>query len=261
MTKTDIYAHFHPDERRFVDKAADWVERAGRSHELIRSDFLDPRQAFIVASLVRRNGDLGLRLDGGYPRAERQRALIAPEYRELERESADIGVVAVHSQDRQIGSLDHGDYMGAILHLGIKRDKIGDIHVFDWGCHCLAALDMAGYIGAQLRQVHRVQVATELLSLDELRIAEVELREMHLTVASLRLDGIAGDVYRMSRAKVLEPIKAGRCKVNWKAVENPSKMLEEGDIVSLKGFGRFKIVAVEGETKSGRVRVTVGKYV
>ena len=45
---------------------------------------------------------------------------------------------------------------------------------------------------------------------------------MSLSVASLRLDGIASDVYRVSRSKIVDPIRAGRCRVNWKTEEDPS---------------------------------------
>ena len=45
---------------------------------------------------------------------------------------------------------------------------------------------------------------------------------MNLSVASLRLDGIASDVYRLADSKIVDPIRAGRCRVNWKVEEDPS---------------------------------------
>jgi RNA-binding protein YlmH len=59
----------------------------------------------------------------------------------------------------------------------------------------------------------------------------------------------------------VEPIRAGRCRVNWKTEEDPSQQLHEGDVVSFKGFGRFKVLEVDGVTKKGRIRVKIGKYV
>ncbi|MBP1992779.1 YlmH family RNA-binding protein [Paenibacillus eucommiae] len=260
MHQRDIYAHFHPDERRFVDQAFEWVERAANQHALKRTDFLDPRQAFIVSTLANRNPDAGCRFDGGYAKAERRRAIIAPDYRQLDEEDMGISVLAVTSGDGKFLTLDHGDYMGAILGLGMKRDKIGDIHVLAGGCHCLVTTDAANYLHMNLSQVHRVHVQTELLPLDKLETSQVKLEELALSVASLRMDGIISDVFRLSRAKVLVPIQAGRCRVNWKFEEDPSKPLKEGDIVSMQGFGRFQVLAVEGITKSGRVRVKIGKY-
>ncbi|WP_284638768.1 YlmH family RNA-binding protein [Paenibacillus silviterrae] len=259
MNNENIYSHFHPDEHRFVDKAAEWVERA-EQHALKLTDFLDPRQAFIVNTLVNRSGDVQVRFDGGHENAERKRAIIAPDYRDLASEDIGIRLISVESPDEKLKDLDHGDYMGAILGLGLKRDKIGDIYVRENGCHFLVAAEVADYMRLNLTQVHRAHVMTEELPLERLIATDVSLEELSLSVASMRLDGIVSDVYRLSRAKVLLPIKAGRCKVNWKQEEDPSKPLQAGDVVSLQGFGRFKVLEVEGVSKKGRQRVRIGKY-
>ncbi len=245
----DIYSHFHPDEQPFIDKAAEWVDKAARNHAVKRTDFLDPRQAFILSTLVNREPDVHIRLDGGYGEAERKRAITAPDYRPLDEEDMGIRVLSITSGDNKFLTLEHGDYMGAILGLGMKRDKIGDIHVHEDGCHCLIAEEVSDFMRLELRQVHKVNVLTEILPVDELRTSAASLEEAHISVASLRLDGIASDVFHLSRAKILLPIKAGRCRVNWKAEDDPSTPLKAGDMVSIQGFGRFKMLEVEGVTK------------
>lgn len=251
--------HFHQGEHAFVDRAADWIRQA-EGHAVKRTDFLDPRQCLILESLINRANGVQLKLDGGYGEAERKRAVLLPDYRESDMEPIGICVLAITSGDDKFAELEHGDFMGAVLGLGIKREKIGDIHVLENGCHILVTEEIAEFVHLHLQQVHRVHVQTELLSLDLLRTSQVMLEEMNLSVASLRLDGILSDVFRLSRAKALVPIKAGRCRVNWKQEEDPSKPLKEGDVVSLKGFGRFQVMAVEGMTKKGRMRVKIGKY-
>lgn len=259
--RPDIYEHFKPEERPFVDRAWEWVVNAGDYHEVKLSDFLDPRQSFILQTLVNRHPDAALRLDGGYNGAERQRALVAPDYRELDEEPMRMKVMSITSDDQRLASLQHGDYLGAVLGLGLKREKIGDIHVREDGCHVIVAEEISSFLSMNLHQVHRVGVMTDIMNLDSLKTAEAELEPLDLTVASLRLDGIAGDVYRLSRSKVLVPIKAGRCRVNWRTEEDPSKMLKAGDIVALQGFGRFKVLECDGMTKKGRLRVKIGKFV
>ncbi|GIQ64155.1 RNA-binding protein S4 [Paenibacillus cisolokensis] len=264
MANKEIYEHFHPDERPFVDRATEWVERSAERHEVRRTDFLDPRQLYILETIANRNPDVRLRMDGGYPEAERKRALIAPDYRSLEDEPAGIVVLSVSAGGTggtATAELDHGDYLGALLGLGVKRDRIGDIHVREDGSHCLVAEEIADYLNIHLRQVHRVHVTTEILPLDALVPVVPKLEELALTVASMRLDGIASDVFRVSRSKITDPIKVGRCRVNWKTEEEPSKPLKAGDVVSFKGLGRFKVLDVEGVTKKGRIRVRIGRFV
>lgn len=259
--KPALYDHFHPEEKAFVDRALEWVERSAQQHELKRTDFLDPRQAEIAASLANRHPDVHIRLDGGYEQAERKRAIIGPDYRNLDDEPIGISVLAVHGSAREHLELDHGDYLGALLGLGIKRDRIGDIHVHQSFGHIIVLDEIADYLNIHLRQVHRLNVLTEILPLAELRTIVQKLEEESLSVASMRLDGIASDVYRVSRAKIVDPIRAGRCKVNWKTEEDPSELLKAGDVVSFKGLGRFKVLDVEGVTKKGRIRVKIGKFI
>lgn len=256
-----LYAHFHSDEHSFVDKALDWIERTARNHEQRITEFLDPRQIYILTTLVNREPDVQLVLSGGYAAAERKRAIIAPDYAYIDADAVPLQVLTITSEDAKFPSLEHGDFLGAILGLGIKREKLGDIHVHADACDVIVASEMIDYIHTNLQQVHRVHVFTDRKPLDELSIAESQLEEMRLSVASMRLDGIVSDVIRLSRAKTVIPIKAGRCKVNWKVEENPSTPLSEGDVVSLQGFGRFKLLSVEGISKSGRIRVIIGKYV
>ncbi|MBT2288045.1 RNA-binding protein [Paenibacillus albidus] len=259
--KNEIYGHFHPDERQFVDRAWDWVTAAGEYHETKLTDILDPRQGYILQSLVNRHPDVIVRWEGGHAGAERRRALVAPDYRELDGEDMELKVLAITSGEQKFLALEHGDYMGAILGLGIKRSKIGDIHVLDDGCHVVVTADIADYLSLNLHQVHKVNVSTGILPLASLRAGEVKLEPLEFSVASLRLDGIAADVTRLSRSKILVPIKGGRVRVNWKVEEDPSYGLKAGDMVSIQGFGRFKVLEVGGLTKKGRYRVQIGKFV
>jgi RNA-binding protein YlmH len=254
------YEHFHSDEKPFVDKAAGWIEAAAVHKEVKRTDFMDPRQVTILESLANREDGVLLRTDGGYPEAERRRVVITPEFLDPTYEAVGISVLAVESEEAKIGELDHGDYLGAILGLGIKREKIGDIHVHEWGSHILVADEMAPFFSMHLSQVGRLHVTTELLPTDRLLPSDPKLDELFCTVASLRLDGVVSEATRLSRAKVLPPIQAGRCKVNWKVEEDPSRAVKEGDVISVQGFGRFKIVSVDGVSKKGRIRLKIGKF-
>ncbi|WP_025693104.1 YlmH family RNA-binding protein [Paenibacillus zanthoxyli] len=259
--KNEIYGHFHPDERQFVDRAYEWVENAARYHEVKLTDFLDPRQGYILQSLVNRHPDVKVRWDGGHEEAERRRALIAPDYRDLEDEDIALKVLSITPAEQKLSELEHGDYMGSLLGLGVKRSKIGDIHVLENGCHAVVTSDIADYLALNMSSVGRAPVSVEVLPVSELRRSEVRLEPMEITVSSLRLDGIAADVCRLSRSKILVPVKAGRVRVNWKVEEDPSFHLKESDVVSIQGFGRFKVLEIGGLTKRGRYRVRVGKFV
>ena len=256
-----IQAHFHPDERPFVERVVDWVVQVEEKHVVKVTDFLDPRQRYIVETMVRRSQDVIFREDGGWEEAERARVILTHDYVPIEQEDSGVVLIAIRASDEKFSSLQHGDFLGALLGLGIVRGKLGDIHYHpEKGlCYVFVAAEIADFIRLQLTQVHRVQVSADLEDVHSFKPNQVEYEEMMLSVASLRLDGVVSDVVRMSRAKVLPPIQAGRCKVNWRVVEDPSAQVREGDVISFQGFGRFKILEVIGNSKSGRIRMRVGK--
>lgn len=259
---TGFYAHFHPDEKSFVDRVQEWLTRTTTQHDIRLTDFLDPRQQFIVTSLINRTGSISYRFDGGSPEAERQRAVIAPDYIDVQYEDSELSVLEVTSSQEKFNELDHGDFLGSLVGLGIKREKVGDIYVHDSFCHIVTTKEMAGYIDVHLRQVHRLNVFTAILPIESLVPIRSEIEQHQFSVSSLRLDAIASDAYRISRAKIVEPIKAGKCRVNWKQEEDPSKLLQAGDVVSIKGLGRFKLLSIsDTTTKKGKIRVEIGKYI
>jgi RNA-binding protein YlmH len=259
MNNDSKYVHFRPEERTLALRMEEWVEKASRRHEMKRTDFLDPRQAFILETIVNRFLDTHVTWFGGFEGAERKVGWITPDYIIPSQEKSEIAALSIKGDTRFV-ELDHGDYMGAVLGLGIKRDKVGDILVHEEGCHLITVKEISDYIRTHLRQVHRLQVTVEDLSPNQLILTEKRLEEMSFTVASLRLDGVASDAYRLSRSKILGPIQSGKVKVNWKPVTDPSTPLSKGDIVSIKGLGRFEITEVEGPTKKGRIRVKIGKF-
>lgn len=74
-----------------------------------------------------------------------------------------------------------------------------------------------------------------------------EIREG--TVSSLRLDVVLSEIYNLSRSKVNPLIQSSKVKVNWRLTEEVSFPVEAGDYLSVRGFGRGKLMAIEGKTK------------
>jgi RNA-binding protein YlmH len=260
-----MFRHFHPDEQPFVRAMLDKMARVAHGHMEWLSDFYDPRQQFIVESLVHRETALQVQFFGGYDGAERKRAWMAPEYLLFDPSSPlvteAISVLAIQSLDERLSDYRHGDYLGSLLGLGIKREKVGDIHPNEVGCHVLICAEMADFVRLHLLQVGRARVQVDILALQQLTVTEPPLQVQEITVASLRLDGVISDVYHLSRSKAMMPIKAGKCKVNWRLEEQSSHLLKAGDVVSVQGFGRFKVIEVRGMTKKGNIRLKIGKFV
>jgi RNA-binding protein YlmH len=77
-------------------------------------------------------------------------------------------------------------------------------------------------------------------------------------VSSMRLDTVIASLLNFSRQKASVLIRSDRVRVNWATQNDPSAELYESDMLSIRGFGRFKIIAVEGRTKKDKVRLLTG---
>ena len=68
-------------------------------------------------------------------------------------------------------------------------------------------------------------------------------------VSSFRLDKIVSSIYNLPRSKAVNYIRSGFVKVNHKEVEEISYLCNNSDIISLRRYGRVKIVDTKRVTK------------
>jgi RNA-binding protein YlmH len=260
MGRDEVLMHYRPQERPFVDRLIEVVGRVDERQAPFLTDFLDPRQAKIADSIARSAQDVTLHLDGGYEGAERRRALIVPSYWVPEADDFELAFLRIYIPGEYV-KLSHGDYLGSLVGLGLKRGKLGDLHVHDDGCDLVVTRDIADYIRLNLAQVGRATVHLTEIGREEMRVSRSEYAVKEFTVMSLRVDAVAGESFGLSRSKVVEPIKSGKLQLNWQTIDNPATMVEEGDVISLRGQGRVKILEVGGQTKKGRTVLKVGKFI
>lgn len=250
-----IFVHFRQDEKAFVERSLDWIEWAADQYQLVTTPFLDPREQYILETLVKRNADLLYHADGGFPSAERCRAVVGPFYLTPDPELFRLAFLRIESVGKK--RLEHPDVLGSLLGLGIKREKVGDIHPHHLGCDVIVAEEMCEYIRGQLGQIGKVHVSINKIAQSDLMLPEQNLSIRTVTVASLRVDAVISEAYRISRSKASQFIKSGKCKVNWKLVDHPDYSVEAGDMISLRGFGRIRVQSIDGFTKKGRIRIQI----
>ncbi len=156
--------------------------------------------------------------------------------------------------------LTHRDYLGALLHLGITRSKVGDIYIRDQKAYVFCTESIADFICKELCTVKHTLVHCEITTPEE-ELLRPELKEITSTVASLRLDAFLSVAFQTSRSSLTTFIDAGKTFVNGRLATKAGMQLEEGDIVSVRGKGRFVVTEIKNLTKKGRTVVTINKYV
>jgi len=222
------------------------------------TSFLDPRLLELAGIALKNNHACSYTIGGGYPEAERNVIHLFP----VSQPGATPPVKAVLVQGiKGETDLEHRDILGAVLGLGLRRDQIGDIvHLEKDGVAIMVLETKSDYIATNLVRVGRQDVICSVIDPEDLSLAEESGKEIRGTVASLRADAVLSLGFGLSRSRMTMLIKGGLVRVNWRPVSSPSLQLKEGDQLSLKGKGRVLLEKGEGETRRGRLHLSLKRY-
>ncbi len=192
-----------------------------------------------------------LSLYGGYGGAERVVARFSPTDTCWEEPWPIAFVRAEPVAGKFAGRLAHRDFLGALMGLGVKRGVIGDILVSGGAGHIVCLKNIAPFISENLTEVGRENIRCSILeTLPELAVPLPESRRV--VVASERLDALAAGVYNLSRSEAKALFDAEKVFCNGRLCE-AAHDAGEGDIISVRGFGRFIYRRTDRETRKGRI--------
>ncbi|NHC39596.1 RNA-binding protein [Bacillus sp. MM2020_1] len=254
----NIYQHFRPEERDYIDQVLNWKDYVETNYSPKLTDFLDPREQHILKMLIGEHADVNYKLFGGTPDVERKRALIFPDYLPVTEDEFQISLFEIQYPAKFV-TIEHRQVLGTLMSLGLKRGKFGDILTKDGKCQFFAAKEISDYIKSNVETIGRAGVKLIETDIENAIPTKELLMESDLTVSSLRLDTVISGIYHVSRQKSQLFIQQGLVKVNWTLTENPSFECGVGDMLSVRGYGRAKVLAIEGKTKKEKWRINVGK--
>ncbi len=191
---------------------------------------------------------------GGYDEAERCIAAFG------DNPKFPITCIKIEPKSKKFSEwLGHRDFLGAIIGAGVVRDMIGDIIVKDSVAYVFCQNGIADYLVHNIDKVRRTPVICSIAKeLPEFINEKPELS--NVIVPSLRVDAVIAAVYKLSRNESSKLIKAEKVFINQCLETKESKLLEDGDIVSLRGIGRFVFENAERRTKKGRIVIEIRKY-
>lgn len=251
------------DDRLVLAKVLDRAEQARSRNVPSATDFLTPQQQMLAQDLLRLAG-VGeteyVRL-GGHDGAERNLLLFLPDWLEAEDAADQSPIRCLRAAFRVEEKLNHRDFLGSLMGMGIVREKIGDILVGPDSADLIVLESVADFLRQSWDSAGRAKLTVTEIESKHLHIPEVKCQEVRDTVSSLRLDAVASTGFRMARGKAAELISSGRVQVNWRECTKPDKLLTAGDTVSARGFGKFELTEVGGTTRKGRTSIVLKRYV
>lgn len=256
MDSNKYLAMFQFEKGRIV-YLLDKVKLCRKSDTVQYTDFMTPEEAMALARICSDEG-LFLKLYGGLPDSERvMGGIFAFEQTEFD---FPLDVLAI-TGNLKFESLSHRDYLGSILSVGIRREKIGDINVFEDGAEIFIHRDISSYMEMSIQKIKHTGVKTTLIPIEKARGKLQSYQEFKAIVSSMRMDCVVAEMLRISRAKAVLEIRSGGIKVNHIVREEIDYKIKENDLFSIRNHGRFQIASLVGKTKSDRQTLLIKKYI
>lgn len=237
--------------------------------EITHSAFLTPREQRIILRTFPSRSDI--RFDGGYEHAERRRLFCLPPWLDgvdetiLDETLADIHrdcLIALRVKGSGFRALSHKDFLGATLHLGIDRARIGDVCVID-GHTAILFCDrvLATFLAENLTRVANDAVTVCEYTLEQGFDGGVKTVPITDTVASPRADCVVGALANLSRERACDLLRAGLVEIDYECVYDKDTPVNEGVVVVIRGKGKFVIRSLSEQTRKGRYRLLADQYV
>ena len=199
MEKLKLTAHIKDIElKNKMYKVIDKANSCLKNYDIKATEFLNPFEVKNAIDILNSESDLKYKVDGGYENAERQLIYIFPYYIEEDDVESDLRVIQIEGNFK-FKAISHRDYLGALLNLGIKREKIGDILIHDNFCQVVVSEDICDFIIINLDKVSRNKVKVKEITVKDIVQSEHNFKEISFTVSSLRVDSIISGVYSLSR--------------------------------------------------------------
>lgn len=246
------------DQDLIQKRLLDLSRQANRKGIVIFSDFLNLNEQNLLDS-VKDRMETDFELCGGYEFAERKIAAFLPVdlgY-EWNYPLACLKITPVHPKFAD--KLTHRDVLGAVMNLGLDRSKIGDILCKEEVCYLFCVEQIKSYLLDSLLKIRHTMVNAE--EIDALTASVTpEFIEKSGIVTSNRLDSVIACFCNCSRSEASRLIAGGKVFVAGKEVLHNTYRCKEGDILSVRSFGKYIFDSCLGETKKGRQKIKYRIY-
>lgn len=161
---------------------------------------------------------------------------------------------------KDISGIEHRNILGSITHLGINREKVGEIiKVNDyWYIYCLKPIGT--FLFSNGLRFAGQDLKLEILNENFIPSNFRKFEDERIIVSSLRLDCFVKELARTSREIAQKFIKSGNVNLNYDECKDFDKKINENDIISIRKEGKFKVDSLGGLTKKNKYVVNIKRY-
>lgn len=254
------------EDKLLIAKLQDKIKQCKIRNKIVSTEFLNLHQKKLIQNKLNELKIKNYIFHGGFEEAENQALIIYPE--KLTEEivlnviNDIINAIKITLPNEQVGKYEHRDYLSAVMRLGLERERIGDIIVYENEAYIISLKENSQYIADSLKGFTRFKKSRiEIIDINEIKAKTPEMMQIEIHVSSNRLDSIVSEIARTSRSKAEELIKNERVSINCKYEYKSSKTVNVGDVIIVRGSGKYILENIKENPKTKRLTIILKKYI
>lgn len=252
----NIHQHFAQEDQDFIDRSLEIFQRVQDYYHFETTSFLNPHQVAIMRNIGKQY-DLQAFVSSDFFPSELAKVLIAPPYYEFNPEDFEISLLEIVYASK-FYKINHSQIMGTLLNqLGIERKTFGDILVIEDRAQIFVDKKLAQYFIDNVLKISKSPVKLQEVELEEQLIEQKVTVTKDILVSSLRLDKLVASIFKLLRSQAVQLISAKHVKLNYAVSDKPDQQIELDDLISVRRFGRAKVLSENGFSKNGKHKLTV----
>lgn len=157
--------------------------------------------------------------------------------------------------------LKHSGIMGSLYGINIDMDLVGDIVIYDNHYYFMVMDKAFDFILNEFNLVGNKNISLKEVSnrvLDNY-VRAYDLKEV--IVPSIRIDNVVSKLTNISRDRLKDKFLNDEIIINYEVCHKGSFLLKEGDIFSIRKYGKYRFDSVLKNTKKDNYIVRIYKYV
>ncbi|MBC8062281.1 MAG: RNA-binding protein [Clostridiaceae bacterium] len=256
MDKKSFVNLFLLEDKNSISNLFDKVILANRTGQTIYlNEFYTPK---VWKTLERIQIELGIKVFNYGLFEDSDRRMIA--FTEEDELKFPVKILSIKNKSK-FSTLKHKDYLGAIMSLGIKREKFGDVVLNTEGCYFPICSDISDYVFINLNTIGNSPCSYEVLDSSINVNLTRNYEEKVVISSSLRMDCIVSSICNISRSTAVELIDNGKVLLDYIEIKSKEKKVCPESVLTVRGYGKFKVGEEIGTTQKDRIRLLIKKYI
>jgi len=258
MDKRTFLNSINFDDKNLLSNLYDKINLAKKTNKIVYSNEFLPPCVWKAIINMENNFDIEIDTFGFFEDCERK--IMAFSRTAIETANYPVDLLKITNKSK-FKTLQHKDYLGAIMSLGIKREKFGDMILSEDSIYTAVCIDISDYLNDNLTYIGKCPCEVEVIKDFNDISLEQNSKSMLIKITSLRLDCVVSSICSLSRAKAVELLDSGKVFLNYSESREKDKNVEALDTLTIRGFGKYKILEILGTTQKGKLKLSIKKYI